>query len=263
VVAAAVQTYVDERGERTPVPWDPALRLAHERVLAALAEHAEADTGTPLADHPGIAAIDNSVPGFSQGFRDINRRLRNSPFYDRQSCIDAALAAVETGRTAFPRHVGYVAFFSFDDGLGPERVDQLLIREWDARYNRPGQPPLALFVEHLSDLGPLPQANGVGTGNNLLDWHNRGGKTMMQALTSWVQPFTGTPAAVASRNPSTGIALAHGTYGTRFFELYVTDLDDAAEGGLDAQGRSIAEDLRYWNALLRAGSYGRKEPLEG
>ena len=77
---------------------------------------------------------------------------------------------------------------------------------------------------------------------------------MMQALTSWIQPFTGSPEAVASRNPATGIALADGAYGTRFFELYVTDLDYAAGGGLDAHGRSIADDLRYWNSLLLAGS---------
>ncbi len=254
VVAAATGTYVDERGERTPVPWDPALRQAHERLMGALSRHVPAGTRVALADSPGIAAIDNSVPGFSQGFRDINRRLRDSPLYDHQSCIDAALAAVDTGRRAFPRHVGYVAFFAFDDGLGAERVDQLLIREWDIRYNRPGRPALALFIENLSDVGPLPLTSSIGTGDNLLDWSDRGGPTMMQALTSWMQPFTGSPQAVASRNPATGIALAEGAYGTSFFELYVTDLDHAAAGGLDAQGRPIAEDLRHWNAVLLAGS---------
>jgi dienelactone hydrolase len=254
VVAFAAQTYVDARGERTPVPWDPALRQAHERMMAALAAHVVPHTGMRLSDTPGIAAIDNSVPGFSQGVRDIDRRLRDSPFYDRQSCIEAALAAVETGRRAFPRHLGYVAFFSFDDGLGPERVDQLLIGEWSDRYNGPGRPSLAFFVENLSDTGPLPLKNGVGTGNNLLDWSSRKGETMMQALTSWARPFTGSPTAVASRNPATGIALADGNYGARFVELYVSDLDAAAQGGLDAEGRPIAEDLRDWNAALKAGS---------
>lgn len=250
VVEAAQQTYVDERGERTPVPWDPALRDAHERLMEALARHIPAGTRTALADAPGVAAIDNSVPGFSQGLRDINRRLRDSPFYDRAACLGAALAAVETGRRAFPRHLGYAAFFAFDDGLGAERVDQLLIAEWDVRYNRPGRPAFALFVENFSDVGPLPLANGIGPGDNLLDWSDRGGPTLMQALTSWTQPFTGSPEAVKSRNPATGIALADRTYGTRFFELYVSDLDHAAAGGLDAQGRPILEDLRYWNTLL-------------
>jgi dienelactone hydrolase len=251
VVRASVETYVDERGETTPVPWEPALRQAHERFMRALASHVPAGTATTLANTPGLAAIDNSVPGFSQGLRDIGRRLRDSPFYDRESCIDAILAAVDTGRTAFPRHLGYVAFFAFDDGRGPDRVDQLLIREWDIRYNRPRQPSLAFFIENLSDTGPRPLPSGIGTGNNLLDWSDRGGETMMQALTSWIQPFTGSPEAVASRNPATGIALAQALYRTRFFELYVTDLDHAAGGGLDARGRPIAEDLRYWSALLK------------
>jgi dienelactone hydrolase len=251
VVAAAEETYVDERGETTPVPWEPALRRAHERFLNALASHVPPGTATTLASSPGLAAIDNSVPGFSQGLRDINRRLRDSPFYDRQSCIDAALAAVDAGRRAFPRHLGYLAFFAFDDGRGSERVDQVLIRNWDALYNRPGEPSLAFFIENLTDTGPQPLNGAIGAGNNLLDWSDRGGATMMQALTSWVQPFTGSPDAVASRNPTTGLALADGLYGTRFFELYVTDLDYAAAGGLDARGRPIAEDLRYWSALLK------------
>ena len=253
VVARSSRTYVDSRGELTPVPWEPVLRQAHERLMDALARHVPPGTGRALADTPGIAAVDNSVPGFPQGLRDVDGRLRSSPFYDHQSCIDAVLAAVATGRRAFPRHLGYVAFFAFDDGLGPERVDQLLIRELDARYNAAGRPALAFFVENLSDLGPLPQAGGTGPGNNLLDWSDRGGATMMQALTSWIQPFTGPPAAVASRNPGTGVALADGTYGTRFVEVYVTDLDYAAAGGLDAQGRPVAEDLRYWNVVLGGG----------
>jgi dienelactone hydrolase len=254
VVARAAQTYVDARGDVTPVPWDAGLRRAHERLMDALARHVPAGAATALADTHGIAAVDNSVPGFSQGLRDIDARLRSSPFYDHQSCLDAIHAAVQAGRRAFPRHLGYVAFFAFDDGLGPERVDQQLIREWDARYNTPGRPALAFFVENLSDVGPLPQSGGVGPGNNLLDWSDRGGATMMQALTSWIQPFTGPPQAVASRNPATGIALADGTYGTRFVEVYVTDLDYAAGGGVDAHGRPIAEDLRYWNAVLGGSS---------
>lgn len=259
VVDAATQTYVDARGEETPVPWDPALRQAHERFMAALAAHVPPGTGTRLADTPSIGAVDNSVPGFSQGIRDIDRKLRDSPFYNRTSCIEASLAAVATGRTAFPRHLGYVAFFAFDDGLGAERVDQALIRELDARYNGPDQPSLAFFIENLSDLGPLPLSTGVGTGNNLLDWSHRQGMTMMQALTSWVEPFTGSPESVASRNPATGIALAYDNYGTRFFELYVSDLDEAAGGGLDAAGHSIAEDLRQWNARL-TGTAGEPPP---
>jgi hypothetical protein len=252
VVAAAARTYVDARGEVTPVPWDAALRQAHERFMDALARHVPAGTATPLADHPGIAAIDNSVPGFSQGFRDVDGRLRGSRHYDRSACIEAVLAAVDAGRRAFPRHLGYVAFFAFDDGLGRERVDQEVIRELDARYNHAGRPSLAFFVENLSDRGPVPLASGIGVGNNLRDWVDRGGTTMMQALTSWVAPFTGSPDAVASRNPGTGIALADGNYGTRFVELYAGDLDAAASGGLDASGRPLADGLRYWHGRLRA-----------
>ncbi len=252
VVSAAARTYVDERGQVTPLPWDPALQQAHAAFVTALADHRVAGTASRLADTQAVASVDNSVPGFSQGLRDINGRLRGSGFYDRQACVQAVLDAVARGRRAFPRKLGYLAFFAFDDGEGGQRVDAALIEQLAATYNGAGQPSLAFFVENLSDTGPLPRDDGVGTGHNLLLWHGRGGETMMQALTSWLQPFTGGD-AVSSRNPATGIALAHRTYGTRFFELYVTDLDGAARGATDATGRALADDLRYWNDALKLG----------
>lgn len=252
VVAAARMTYVDERGDTVPVPWDPGLRRAHRGLFAALAGHRPRGSTTRLADLGTLSAVDNSVPGFSQGLRDINSRLQSSPFYDRSACLEAVLDAVDTGRRAFPRHLGYVAFFTYDDGRGTERVDQILIDRLAASYNGPGQPPLAFFIENLSDNGPLPLSRGVGTGNNLRRWSDLGGTTMMQALTAWTRPFTGA-SAVTSGNPATGIALAYETYGTRYFELYVADLDKAAAGGRDAGGRRLEPDLREWSTRLRAG----------
>jgi len=73
---------------------------------------------------------------------------------------------------------------------------------------------------------------------------------MMQALNSWLQPPANQAPQLVSRNPGTGIALGYNTFGTRFFELYVRDLDGAFNGELDATGRPILDDLQYWNSFL-------------
>ena len=79
---------------------------------------------------------------------------------------------------------------------------------------------------------------------------------MFQALTSWSRPFTGHD-KVASGHPAVGIAFAHGTYGTTYFEIYVTDIDDP----------ELQPELAEWNSRLtmcRKGEVrrriGRGEP---
>jgi hypothetical protein len=89
-------------------------------------------------------------------------------------------------------------------------------------------------------------------GNNLEDWAAEGGATMMQALDSWLDHPASRDEQLASLNPATGIEFAYEQYGTRFFELYLPDLDGAVEGTLDAAGRPILNDLRAWNDFLTA-----------
>jgi hypothetical protein len=73
---------------------------------------------------------------------------------------------------------------------------------------------------------------------------------MMQALDAWLDHTPERADQLASLNPSTGIELAYEQYGTRFFELYLPDLDGAAEGAVDAAGEPLIDGLRFWNDLL-------------
>jgi hypothetical protein len=188
--------------------------------------------------------------GLNFGVRDINHGIRSHPDYTQARYIGSILQGVGAARAAFPLHTGFLAFFGFNDGQAGVPVDQQLITLLDAQYNSPGQPSLAFFIENLSDLGPVPLPNGGGTGNNLLAWAYLGGPTMAQALDSWLAHRPDRDPQLLSLNPATGIALAFNAYGTRFFELYVPDLDGAASGARDAAGRLIGDDLRHWNALL-------------
>lgn len=218
----------------------------------AISTHVVNDgTGSSLRlnQHPTLRSVDATSVGLPFGLRDLNNAIRSHPDYTQQRFIDSVTQGVGVARAAFPNHQGFLAFFGFNDGQPGVPVDQQLIALLDEQYNGPGRNSLAFFIENLGDGAPVP---GGSVGNNLLAWSNRGGATMMQALNSWLQPPPNQAPQLTSRNPATGIALGYNNYGTRFFELYLPDLDGAVNGELDAAGRPILDDLRYWDTFLTA-----------
>jgi hypothetical protein len=253
IVAGASATYVNHRSEITPVPWDAFAQARFAALQSALSTYI-VDDGTglnlPLKQHPTLRSIDATPVGLPFGLRDLTSTIGTHPEYTRQRFMDAVTQGVGVARSAFPNHQGFLAFFGFNDGQPGVPVDQQLIALLDAQYNDPGQASLSFFIENLSDVGPVPTGGSGGTGNHLLAWSNLGGSTMMQALNSWLQPPANQAPQLVSRNPATGIALGYNTYGTRFFELYVRDLDGAFNGELDAASRPLLDDLRFWNTLL-------------
>jgi len=250
VLDQSTMTFADNLGNTVPVPWEPAQEQAYATFMTALSNHIVAGTGTRLADNPTLVDVSALVPGFSQGIRDLSGNLVNSGYYNRQSCIDAVLYNVAASRIAFPSKAGDIFFFGFNDGQSGQRADQALISQLAAVYNGPGQLSLRFAIENLSDTYPVVGPN-QWTGNNLLTWHDMGGDTMMQALTSWLHPNPPSRASqLTSLNPATGISMAYNTFGTQFYELYIADIDGAASGALDAAGRPIVDDLRYWNGVL-------------
>ncbi|NOR28881.1 MAG: hypothetical protein GQ540_10195 [Lutibacter sp.] len=62
---------------------------------------------------------------------------------------------------------------------------------------------------------------------------------MFQALTSWTSPFTGVD-KVTSGNPATGIELGYTNYEARYYELYISDIDN----------ESLWNDMRTWSTVL-------------
>jgi hypothetical protein len=249
VIGGAAATYVDHRNEVRTVPWDPFAQARYAALQAALSNHVVTDgSGLALNQHPVLSAVDASGTGLNYGVRDLNNGIRSHPDYTQQKYIQAVRDAVAVSRQAFGQHEGYLAFFGFNDGQPGLPVDKQLIAQLDGQYNGPGQASLAFFIENLSDRGP--SATAAGAGMNLLDWTQRGGSTMMQALDSWLAHRPDRDAQLASLNPATGIELGYGDFGTRFFELYVTDLDGAVNGAVDTAGRPLLDDLRHWSSVL-------------
>lgn len=253
VLAGAGATYIDHRGGTTPVPWDTFAKQRQAALYAALGSHVVTGAdgvNRPLRDDPTLVSVDAAPAGLNFGVRDLNSGIRNHPDYTQQRYVDAVVDGVAVATAAMPNDRQFLAFFGFHDGRPGTRVDAQIIQRLAPLYNGPGQTELAFFIENLSDLGPVPQTVGVGTGNNLLTWTGLGGDTMMQALDSWLQHAPDRDPQLMSRNPATGIRLGFENYGTRFFELYIADLDGAVNGAVDAAGRPLIDDLRYWNTLL-------------
>jgi hypothetical protein len=252
VLNGASETYIDHRGGANPAPWDVFAQQRHAALFAALSSHVVTVGGAshPLNQDPTLRSIDTAPAGLNFGVRDLNSGIRNLPDYTQQKYVDAVVSGVHDAAIQFPNDTNSLAFFSFSDGTPGVPVDEQIIQRLAPLYNGPGQTHLDFFVENLSDNWPVPLANGTGTGNNLSDWVHAGGDTMMQALDSWLMHTPDREPQLASHNPATGINLAFNQYGTRFVELYIVDLDGASNGALDAAGRPIINDLRYWNSQL-------------
>ncbi len=254
VLSGASATYIDHRGGTNPVPWDTFAQQRHAALFAALASHTVTVAGNPhpLNQDSTLRSIDTAPAGLNFGVRDLNSGIRNHPDYTQQKYIGAVVSGVHEAAIQFPNDTNSLAFFGFSDGTPGTPVDEQIIQQLAPLYNGPGQIKLDFFVENLSDDGPVPLPSGAGTGNNLVDWVNAGGDTMIQALDSWLQHSPDREPQLDSHNPATGIQLAFNHYSTRFFELYIADLDGATNGVLDAAGRPLINDLRFWNTRLTA-----------
>lgn len=234
VLDGASETWSFSSG--SPVPWDTFGLEAWDNAAEALANHqvALADgTMVRLADHPTLESVDAPIMGLS-GIRDTSGELVNLASYTREKFIDAISVSVHSMREAFPNKFGFIAAFKKDDADTVSHLDQEIVNRLMTEFNNPEQLSLGFFQELLSDVGPNPETMGL-----LLTMVANDTYIMFQALTSWTSPFTGAN-KVTSGNPATGIELGYTTYGAKYYELYISDIDN----------ESLWEDLRAWSEIL-------------
>lgn len=248
VMSQVTQTFVDSRGSTVPVPWDAAAKNSWTTFQQAMAAHSVFDStvnhNVALANHPTLSTVDASIVG-QQSYRELTGNLVSQPTYNRTTYINAIKDSVHASRDAFPNKFGFLATFSMNDSNLAQPLDFAVRDALMADFNGPGEETLGFFVENLADATPQ---SGIAL-TRILDTTKNDTYTPMQALTSWVSPFTN-PSAVASGNPATGIAYAYNTWGTTYFELYVADIDAAVNGALDAQGHPLLADLQSWHNTL-------------
>ncbi|MBX7246250.1 MAG: prolyl oligopeptidase family serine peptidase [Candidatus Sumerlaeaceae bacterium] len=257
---AGVSTWSDLDAQGNPilraVPWDPYLRERRRLFLHALASHQT--TGTALRDQPAMDVINPYLPGGFTGIRDPNTSsLATLPGYTRTQLVAAVEDELRTLTTEFPSQYVQIGFWKVaDSNHSPEAWteirDTLL-----AEFNGVLWPRVGFFMENLAASRPSVGGNPVtGYPNTTFaepmfsaqnsTWN------AFQALTSWKAPFTG-PDKVANATPADGIHYGLGTFGARYYELYVSDVDhapyqpalQAAADSLEPPLASVAHWARY------------------
>jgi hypothetical protein len=270
-VPSGEQYFNSQFGITTAVPWSPTALSAWGAFTNAMANHQvmNASTGqmVRLADHPSLKSVDAPIVGL-QGFRDLGGSLTGAQNYSRPNFVNGILASAHAGRSAFAGMAGHMAIFSVSDGLdaqfGGQSLSDAVLDRIEADFNGAGEQRLNAFQENWSD--NFPTASG-SQGQNTLRIIADGGGHMLQATTSWTRPFgqDGQPPSeqrllnVASGSPILGITNAFNTFGTRWFEIYVPDFDNAAaptnfiylgNGQYGDPVQAYAADLMIWNEFL-------------
>lgn len=222
---------VDRNGDpvRRAVPWDPVLRQRRGQFLAALAAHQTG--GVALAANPVLAAVNPYLPGGHTGIRDPNQvRLKNLPGYSRAGLLSAVRAELHALTGLFPGSAVQLGFWKVQDDEGGTEAWEELRRSILAEFDGTSRPKVGFFMENLAASRPAPATDPL-TGYPVTEFaaplHLSMGDTWtaFQALTSWTSPFTGHD-KVANATPGDGIRYALDTFGCRYFELYVSDIDN-------------------------------------
>lgn len=230
------ETWLFFSGSEMPLPWDSFALAAWDNLAVALANHLvplEDGTMVSFSEHPTLETIATPIMGLS-GIRELSGNLVNTDSYDRDLFLNGINQSVHSLRDVFPNKYAFMSAFGMDDDNLFEPLDEAIVDMLMTEFNNEGQLTLGLFQELLSDVGPTP--DGVG---RLLSLVSNDTYILFQALTSWTTPFTGEN-NVTSGNPTTGIELGFNNFGARYFELYLSDIDN----------QELWDDLRNWNEII-------------
>lgn len=240
-----VTTWYDSSvGRNRAVPWDPFLLTRFETFLNALAEHTI--DGVKFKDHPVLTVVNAGLAGAKLAIRDAGTvRIKDMPGYSRASLTGAVLQSLRATVTNFPAQFVQIGFWPITDNQTTpslwEDVRQSILSE----FNGVTRPRVGFWMENLSASRAAPGEDPI-TGRPVTSF---GGPLFLsqtntwanfQALTSWHQPFNNYDSSVANATPADGMLYANTTFGSTYFELYVSDVDYSGYHG----------DFEMWHARL-------------
>ena len=224
-----------------PLPWDEPTQNGYRAMVQALALHQVRDGAdfTTLANHPRLDTLALPLPGWDR-VRELGFEVESWPGYAREKLKTALLSQLQTQTAGFPRtplQVGWWPVKDDDHGveLWKELYDavkgnfgtQVILEQENLKHS---------FSAGVDTFGPLPE----GLGEPLVSAANSNGYSALQMLTSWAQPFT---SGTAGGSPIAAMDWARATYGTRYFEIYVSDADAAQYDPLVAEWKAGFERL--------------------
>jgi dienelactone hydrolase len=250
-----VTTWQDEDLNGNPltraVPWDPFLRTRRRAFLAALAQAQFG--GVAFSNHPSLLMLNPYLPGGHTGIRDPNlMHLRDMSGYSRSNLLAAVQNELRTLTGNFPGRLVQIGLWPITDSenaaYGGLTAHEYIRQQLLAEFNGSTRPRVGFFMENLAAARPAPGVDPVtGTPNPAWAMDLALSKTNtwvgFQALGSWSHPFN--PDHVdntTNGTPADGIRFGFETYGSTYFELYVSDVDQA----------SYLEELTGWHARLTA-----------
>jgi hypothetical protein len=211
-----------------PVPWDPLLIERLSVFIHALAEH-EIE-GVKLKDHPTLAVVNLGFAGAALAIRDPSVKLRDMTGYSRAALSNAVLANLRIAVTNFPNKFVHIEFWPVLDAQSSPTLWEDLRQGILAEFNGVTRPRVGFWGENLAASRPVPNGDPIlgrptTTFGAPLYLSQTNTWVGFQALTSWAQPFNNFNAQVTNATPADGMQFASDTYGSTYFELYVSDID--------------------------------------
>lgn len=248
-VLAQATTWTDRSGRVRSVPWDGFTLARYQAFINALAAHRVADPAqggalVPLGDHSAFYAINVTFPGVPNlALRDSQDTLVGIPGYSRTALQDAVVTYLRAVRAAFPKQHVHFGLWRFQNDGGSDQAWQAMQTRINAEFGA----TVGVFMDNLAATRPCPGCNPY-TGAPTADFaaplvvaRNTSYATF-QTLGSWSNPGAIDPSKVLNGTPMDGIDYALQTFGSRYAELYVDDVDRTDwEASLRAAANRVAQ----------------------
>lgn len=235
----------------TAVPWDATALARWDAFCQALSAHLVLDSKSgsmiALRDHPVLAHVRSEIVGLG-GVRDNAGSLVAVGSYERTKFTNAALASIHAMVDRFPNKFSFLPFFTMSDATKSPPLDQFLLDTFMAEFNAGATPKLGFFQEDLACNNPTALfAFAIDTTKNRTF-------SMFQMIQSWINPFldpaftdpclspvpVNNDRSASVSGPEVAIGYAYNTFGTRYFEIYPSDLEQPG----------FADEFTTWHATL-------------
>jgi dienelactone hydrolase len=220
--------------------------------VGALAAHRVADPAqggalVPLGDHSAFYAINVTFPGVPNlALRDSHDALVDIPGYTRAALQDAVVSNLRAVRSAFPKQHVHFGFWKFRNDGGSDQAWQAMQARIESEFGG----TVGVFMDNLASTRPCAACDPY-SGTPTTDFAaplvtaRATTYTAFQALASWSNPGATDPAKVLNGTPMDGIDYARQTFGSRYVELYVDDVDRLDwEAPLRASANTLAQEGR-------------------
>lgn len=218
------------------VPWDSFLQARFEDFIEALGDHQvysqELGRTVALRDHPVLASINTGVPGFGS-LREFGTEVSDLPGYTRDLFKSAVRLSREVITKNFPRQMVYMGFWNITDRTSSPTLHEDIRSNLLDIFDGVQRPRIGFFMDNLARETPT-----TGFADVLFRSQSEAA-IGFQMLQAWNNPFSNA-ARTDNSVPADGIEYGYQTYGARYMEVYVVDLDDS----------NYWNDFREWNTIL-------------